>query len=43
MKNVFVECEDCAHCVDLKTPSEQDAPTLRNAREKIKRTIKGWL
>jgi hypothetical protein len=27
-----IKCADCAHCVELYTPSESDAPELKNAR-----------
>ncbi len=43
MKAVMIECADCAHCVDLKTPSEADAPSLRNARQVIRETVARWL
>ena len=36
MEAILINCNDCAHCVDLKTPSDTDAPTLTNARNKIK-------
>jgi hypothetical protein len=36
MKNVLINCNNCAHCIDLRTPSPTDAPTLTNARNFIK-------
>lgn len=36
MVAVLINCNNCGHCVDLSTPSSADAPTLTNARNKIK-------
>lgn len=30
---IEIDCPDCAHCVDLYTPKESDAPELKKARE----------
>jgi hypothetical protein len=43
MKTVYINCNNCAHCVDLHTPSPADAPTLTNARSLIKQTVALWL
>jgi len=43
MEAILINCNDCAHCVDLKTPSDTDAPTLTNARNKIKSIVTKWL
>jgi len=43
MEAVLINCNDCAHCVDLKTPSAADAPTLTNARNRIKTLVTKWL
>lgn len=43
MKNVLINCNNCAHCVDLRTPSDADAPTLTNARNYIKKSVIEWL
>jgi hypothetical protein len=43
MEAIFIDCNDCSHCVDLKTPSPSDPPPLTNARNKIKRIIMKWL
>ena len=40
---VLINCNNCAHCVDLKTPSGADAPTLINARNRIKTLVTQWL
>ena len=28
MVNILIDCNNCAHCVDLHTPSENDSPPL---------------
>jgi len=43
MRNVLINCNNCAHCVDLRTPSDADAPPLTNARNYIKKTVIEWL
>ena len=43
MEAIFIDCNDCSHCVDLKTPSPSDPPPLKNARNKIKQLIMKWL
>ena len=43
MEAILINCEDCAHCVDLHTPSLTDAPTLTIARNKIKSLVTKWL
>jgi hypothetical protein len=43
MEAILINCQDCAHCVDLHTPSDSDAPTLTNARNKIQATVTKWL
>jgi hypothetical protein len=43
MTTVLINCNNCAHCVDLRTPSDADAPTLTNARNLIKSKVTLWL
>jgi hypothetical protein len=43
MTTVYINCNNCAHCVDLRTPSDADAPTLTNARNVIKSKVTLWL
>lgn len=43
MKTVYINCNNCAHCVDLRTPSPADTPTLTNARNLIAQTVTQWL
>ena len=35
MEAQVVDCEDCAHCVELYTPTDDDADTLKAARKRI--------
>ena len=39
MEAQIVDCDDCAHCVELYTPKDTDAPTLKAARLRIE----NWL
>lgn len=32
---ILIDCPNCAHCVDLKTPLDTDADTLKQARTDI--------
>ena len=43
MEAILINCNDCAHCVDLHTPSAMDTPGLTNARNKIKSLVTKWL
>ena len=38
-----VDCEDCGHSSELKTPSSEDAWSLWWVRLKVKRMVSGWL
>ena len=44
---IEIQCTNCAHCVDLKAPSEDpenpDDPALTAAREQIIEIIGGWI
>lgn len=39
----LIDCDDCGHCVDLHTPSDQDPQALKDARTLIKSTLGQWL
>jgi len=39
----LIDCNDCGHCQDLKTPSDADAPALRLAREDILAKLQQWV
>ena len=39
----LVDCNDCGHCQDLKTPTDADPPALTIARQHIKAQIISWL
>ena len=43
MEAILINCNNCAHCVDLKTPTAMDTPGLTNARNKIKNLVTKWL
>ena len=38
-----IDCEDCAHCVDLRTPSSDDSWSLWWTRKRIRRMVSSWL
>jgi len=38
-----ITCDNCAHCVDLYTPSPSDAPDLKKARDQQFQTISEWI
>lgn len=40
---IEIDCPDCGHCVDLYTPTDQDAVSLKMARDKIRTTIGQWI
>jgi hypothetical protein len=37
-----VNCDQCAHCVDLYTPTPQDAPDLVAERQQVKALVAEW-
>jgi len=39
----IIDCDDCGHCVDLKTPSRKDPKVLTRARNYIEGNITQWL
>lgn len=39
----LVDCENCAHCVELYTPNETDAPILKATRTKIVNHFAKWI
>jgi hypothetical protein len=38
-----IDCDDCAHCVDLYTPELSDADTLKRAREEQASRMAEWV
>jgi hypothetical protein len=38
-----IDCPNCAHCVDLRTPSFNDADALKKARDEQFLTISDWV
>lgn len=43
MEAHVVDCEDCAHCVDLYTEKDSDAPDLKKTRKRIREHVARWL
>jgi len=43
MKAILLECENCAHCVELYTPNEKDSFELKQARLEIELSFARWL
>jgi hypothetical protein len=43
MKAILIDCQDCGHCVDLRTPADSDPPSLTIARNQIQSQITAWL
>lgn len=43
MKAHHIKCENCAHCIDLHTPKDEDHAELKAAREDAEDTIATWL
>ncbi len=39
IQSVYIECDDCAHCVELYTPRDTDSIQLRNARDKVSQFV----
>lgn len=39
----LIECTDCAHCIDLHTPSASDPKSLKEGRAHAISTITEWL
>ena len=47
-KNPFIHvfpniCDDCAHCVDLRTPAVTTNPEIKKNRSKAEKIVKRWL
>lgn len=43
MKAILLQCEQCAHCVELYTPRDSDSNELKQARLKIERSFGKWI
>lgn len=39
MKAIEIDCDDCSHCVELKTEQDDDPQELKDARQ----AIREWL
>ena len=42
MKAIVIKCKDCAHCVDLSTPTPNDSLNLVFARLRIAQRFSKW-
>jgi len=40
---VTISCTNCAHCVDLHTPSASDPKPLKKVRADRLRVVQGWI
>lgn len=40
---VTISCTNCAHCIDLHTPSSSDAKPLKKARADRLKAVQGWI
>ena len=43
MKAILMSCEQCAHCVELYTPSESDSDELKQGRLEIEAHFAKWI
>ena len=39
----YIECDSCAHCVDLHTPQEGQAQSLTDAQNAVAAKVSEWL
>jgi len=39
----LIDCDNCAHCIDLKAPSPNDPAALTESRELIYAQLREWL
>jgi len=39
----YINCDECAHCVDFHTPAEGQAQSLTDAQDAVAQTVNGWL
>jgi len=39
----MINCEDCGHCIDFHTPTEDQPQELTTVQEHIADTVAGWL
>jgi len=43
IQSLYIDCDDCAHCVELYTPKSTDPQALQTARKQIADAINQWL
>ena len=39
--SIYIDCDDCAHCVELYTPTPSDPPKLQSARTTVSNFVAG--
>jgi hypothetical protein len=40
---IFMDCDNCGHCIDLHAETENDDPKVKEARKKITDIIRKWI
>lgn len=43
MRAILIDCDNCAHCVELYTEKEGDSEVLKNARKEIEERMDSWI
>ena len=43
MLSHVIDCADCAHCVDLSTPSEDLPKAVKKTHKAIRKVVAHWL
>jgi len=43
MQSYEAKCDDCAHCVDLSTPQDNDPQVLKDIRTQILNSFEQWI
>ena len=43
MKSDIINCENCGHCIDIKTPKETDDPEITRIRENVANSVISWI
>ena len=43
MRAILIDCDNCAHCVELYTEKEEDSDILKNARTEIEERMSSWI
>lgn len=43
MRAILIDCDNCAHCVELYTEKLEDSDILKNARKEIEERMDSWI